>query len=175
MDASFYSIPKEKKHFTYAYLHQCARFSIEQAETSEEGSFYNCMSAIVFLAFCIEAYFNQIGKRLFPFWAKSKKGEFEPRLSHQAKLQFIAHELGITEDLSHPPFRAYIEIFKFRELIAHAKPGDFSQVETMCTIGKAKRLLVDTESMIAKIHEKAGYGDRPFAILGITGWKKGRR
>jgi len=154
------------EQFTYAYLYQCAQFMNEQAEKIEDGRFYNCMSSIIFCAFCIEAYLNRLGEKLFPFWKELEQ------LKHSNKLEIICQQINLFIDKSRSPFQSYNEIFKFRNLIAHAKLGEFPKFEKMCTIEHARKFITDTQDMIIAIHEKAGYGKFPFVIMGSSEWRK---
>lgn len=136
------------EQFTFVWLFQGAASEFEEAVSVKEGLFYNCMFSIVFSAFCIEAYLNQIGEKLFRNWA-----EFE-RQSHKKKLKKIAELLAFNPDFSSLPFKSYDEIFGFRNLIAHAKPGEFLKFERLCDLGPAFKFLCCTESMIREIHKK---------------------
>jgi hypothetical protein len=137
-----------ERHFPHAYWYNWAKNSLEQAKTTIEGHFYNSMVPMIFSAFCIEAYLNLLGENLFPCWAELE------RLPHRKKLAIIAKQLDMEINYSSSPFQTYGEIFKFRNWIAHAKPGEFSNVEKLCSLVNACKFLADTESMVRKIHEK---------------------
>ena len=175
--------PIKEEQFTFAWFFWVAGSSLEEAVSTEEGRFYNCISSIVFSAFCIEAYLNQIGEKLFPdCWAELE------RRPHKQKLKKIAERLQFKPDFSSLPFQSYDEIFRFRNLIAHAKPGEFTEFERLSDLGHAAKFLCCTEGMINEIHKKLAdhiethedvYGDdffdemgiskeNPFAILGFS-------
>ena len=137
-----------ERQFTFAWLFQGAESEFEEAVSVEEGSFYNFMFSVVFLAFSIEAYLNQIGEKLFPDWAKYE------RRPHKEKLKKVVRRLKFKPDFSSLPFQSYDEIFRFRNLIAHAKPGEFSEFERVCNLGSVFKFLCCTESMITEIHKK---------------------
>ena len=104
------SVTSERNIYTYGYLHSAATWAFEQAEMTEEGRFYNCMSSIILSAFCIEAYLNHIGNELLPYWDDEvKKG-----LSIQNKLKIICHHIGIIPDFSRRPFQSFIQIIKYQ-------------------------------------------------------------
>ena len=62
------SVKSTRNITTYVHLNSAAEWAIEQAEGTEEGRFYNCMSSIILSAFCIEAYLNHIGSELLSYW-----------------------------------------------------------------------------------------------------------
>jgi len=174
-------VSSERSVHTYGYLHSAAEWALEQAEGTEEGKFYNCMSSIILSAFCIEAYLNHIGSELLPYWDE----EVKRGLSVQNKLKIICHHLNMAPDYSRPPFQSFRHIVKYRNLLAHAitekvseqgtkivSDGErMSQPETWwekhSNLKTARRWLAHTESMITKIHEVAREGDIPFGILSI--------
>jgi len=172
-------VSRERSVYTYGYLHSAAQWALEQAEGTKEGQFFNCMSSIILSAFCIEAYLNHIGSELLPYWDEDvKRG-----LSIQNKLKIICHHLNMAPDYSHPPFKSFRHIVKYRNLLAHAITEKLSDKgtqivsdgerirdpetwwEKQTNLQTAKRWLADTESMITKIHEVARKGDIPFGIL----------
>jgi len=174
-------VSSERSVHTYDYLHSAAYWALEQAEGTEEGRFYNCMSSIILSAFCIEAYLNHIGSELLPYWDE----EVKRNLSVQNKLKIICHHLNMAPDYLHPPFQSFRHIVKYRNLLAHAITEKVSnkgiqivsdgermrQPETWwekrTNLKTAERWLADTESMITKIHKVARPGDIPFGILSI--------
>jgi hypothetical protein len=169
--------------YTYALLYEGARFAIEQAEGSEKGSFYNCMSSIILCAFCIEAYLNHVGSKLLPYWDDKIKKD----LSTESKLKIVCERVEVAVDFSEPPFQSFRTIRKFRNLMAHGKTEILSEQgirkatengqvqhfktwwEEQCTIKTSKRMLEDTQAMVTAIHKAAGYGDHPLAAFGIAG------
>jgi hypothetical protein len=157
-------------HFTYVYLYDMATYSRDQAEADEEGRFFNCMNAVVYSAFCVEAYLNHVGPRVLPCWDKEDCGI--DKLSPQAKLCLICDRLGLTLDISRQPFQSFRSIFKFRNLIAHARPGDFVSVQEMCTVKVANEVVAAARAMAKAIHLAAGLGRTPFVIRGMSGFRK---
>jgi len=174
-------VSTERNVYTYVYLHKAAIWALEQAEGTEEGKFYNCMSSIILSAFCIEAYLNHIGSELLPYWDEEiKKG-----LSTQNKLKIICHHLNLAPDFSRRPFQTFKQIMRFRNLLAHATSEKISDQGTQIVndgvrvilpktwweqhsnLQIAKRWLADTESIITAIHEVAGKGNFPFTMLAI--------
>jgi hypothetical protein len=173
------SVSSERTVHTYGYLRGAAEWALDQAEKTEEGRFYNCMSSIILSAFCIEGYLNHIGSELLPYWDE----EVKKNLSIRNKLKIICHHLNFSPDYSRRPFQSFNQIFKYRNLLAHAITEKISDKgiqilrdgerirnpetwwEKHTNPQTAKRWLADTESMITKIHKVAREDDIPFGIL----------
>lgn len=169
------SVSSERSIHTYSYLHSAATCALEQAEETEEGSFYNCMSSIILSAFCIEAYLNYIGSVLLPYW----DDEVKQGLSVHNKLKIICHHLNVVPDYSCRPFQSFKQIVKYRNLMAHATSEKISDKGTQMVcdgervkypktwweentkIECAKLWVADTESIISIIYEAAGRDDIP--------------
>lgn len=144
---------------TYVYLFNAAHLSMKNATTeeNEELVFLYCMSSIVFLAFCIEAYLNHIGEEEIQHW----EDDFE-RLRPIAKLRLIMHKHDEL-DFSRQPFRSFLDIFNVRNQLAHGKTvfvvEEYPKVPLakwgrLCNVKDAKRLIEDTEKMIRFVHAK---------------------
>ncbi|MFC1989380.1 hypothetical protein ACFLVW_02270 [Chloroflexota bacterium] len=166
----------------YAYLNSAAQWALEQAEGTEEGRFYNCMSSIMLSAFCIEAYLNYIGSEIIPYWDEDVK----QNINTPNKLKILCHHLNLAPDFSRRPFQSFKHITKYRNIIAHGTSVKISDQSTQTVrdgekvkypktwweeqsnLIFAKRWLADTESIIIAIHEAAGKGSIPFGILEIA-------
>jgi len=177
-------VSSERTVHTHSYLHSAAEWALEQAERTEEGRAYNCMSCIILSAFFIEGYLNHLGSELLPYWDE----EIKRNISVRNKLKIICHNLNFSPDYSRRPFQSFEYIFKYRNLLAHAISEKISDQRTQIirddermkepqtwwekhtNIRTAKRWLVDTESMITAIHKVARKGDIPFGILSIGGY-----
>lgn len=144
---------------TYVYLYNIAQLSIEEAKNEDDNEviFYKCMTAVVFLAFCIEAYLNHLGVDKIENWDE----DFE-RLSPLAKLRLLMNSYGKI-DLGIRPFQSFLEIFKIRNQLAHAKtvwvaekyPKEpMAKWQRSCTVPNVEKLYADTEEMIRIISVK---------------------
>jgi len=178
------SVDSTRTITTYVYLNSAAEWALEQAEGTKEGRIYNCMSSIILSAFCIEAYLNHIGSELLSYWDDEVKKD----ISVSNKLKIICHHLNLAPDLSRRPFQSFKHIIKFRNLMAHGTIVNISDqsIQTVrdgervkypktwweehSTLSFAKRWLADTESIITTIHEAAGKGNLPFALLEISSY-----
>ncbi|MDP1624730.1 MAG: hypothetical protein Q8L64_03065 [bacterium] len=144
---------------TYVYFFNVAGTSIKDAEVEkkEEIVFYKCMTSIVFLAFCIEAYLNHMGEDELQHW----KDDFES-LRPIAKLRLLMSKYGEL-DFSRRPFQSFSDIFDVRNQLAHGKtvfafekyPKEpLAKWGKLCNVKNVKKLFDDTEKMIRFIHTK---------------------
>jgi hypothetical protein len=176
----------ERQKYTYVELHHCAEWSIKQADPSGAGSFYNAMSAMIFCAFCIEAYLNHVGSELFDYWE-----DHLDRLGPMGKLRLVCEKLEVDADFSRMPFQAASVLFRYRDALAHGKtktiekeshheiltPGWVRDLatdwENQTRIEEARKLFNATEAMITEIHKAAGLGERPFIVIEAGGTSAG--
>ena len=169
-------ISGEGEIITYAWMWKNAKISLEAAEKSEEGQFFNVMNTVVFSAFAMEAFFNHLGLKRIEDWQKKER-----KLSKLKKLMFWLSELKIEADISQRPYFSVTEAFRFRDLLAHGKTEVVNQNEKvefeedeqnnymienewmkLCNFETAKRIFIDVETLIYKLYKAAGYGDYPF-------------
>lgn len=158
-----------KRIYTYAYLRAASWHAYQDADEKEEGRFYNNMISIVFSAFTLEAYLNQLGEALFRCWSK-----VERKLGPEDKLHLIAERIPFHLDFGKRPFQSFRPIIRFRNYMAHGR-SEFLQEETAqlllpeeepdlpdpewkseITLANAKRYLDDTKAMIESLHSAAG-------------------
>jgi hypothetical protein len=152
--------------FTFAYLNNGAAFFLQHAEKSTAGGLYNCLAVLAFSAFCLEAYLNEMGSRMFRHWRL-----LERSLSTATKLTLITDQIGVSPDRSSRPFQSLHELHLVRNFIAHPKPGEFRRLSSFCTLEHATRLKQDMRDMVLQIHQSAGYSDDPFLLLSSTAWE----
>jgi len=87
------------------------------ARSVEEGSFYGSMASIVFSAFAYEAFLNMIGQKVLPAAEWKKIG----RASWKEKHRLLLKKLELPSDFSVEPESTLIELFEFRNRIAHGR------------------------------------------------------
>jgi hypothetical protein len=110
---------------TYQLLFETARRELDQAKASPSGSKYCLISAGVFVALTVEAFFNDLGSRLIPSWSQLL------RLDPLEKAEVLNMELFNEKvDWSVRPFQSVTAAFEFRRALAHA------HAETL-SLGKA--------------------------------------
>ncbi len=165
----------------YVDLYHAAKFSVERAENSDEPEFYNCLSALLFCAFCLESYLNHIGRAYFENWQKDLE-----KLSPHAKLRLIAVErMRAKPDFSRRPFQSFNQLFKFRNSLVHGKTETVSYVamfddvvspakkpladwEKICDLKHAKRLFQDMKEIIQVLHSYTPIASRnPFGYFDV--------
>lgn len=186
MSDSPYRVTDERTVYSYVCLREGACAALAQAKDSEKHRFHNCMSVIIFSAFCLEAYLNHLGQDRFEYW----DDDIKKNLTVENKLKIIAHDLGLTLDFSRRPFQSFRTTFKFRNLVAHAQtdkkthqgdhalregqdPSTMIQEpqtwwEKQCSLQSAQRLLEDAERIISLLHKETGSKTDPFRILSST-------
>ena len=100
---------------TYQLLFETARRELEQAKASPSGSKYCLISAGVFVALTVEAFFNDLGSRLIPSWSQLL------RLDPLEKAEVLNMELFNEKvDWSVRPFQSIAAALGFRRALAHA-------------------------------------------------------
>ncbi|WP_351009971.1 hypothetical protein [Shewanella sp. S1-58-MNA-CIBAN-0166] len=165
---------------TFAYMFIGAKHMLEQAEESEIGQLYNIVSCLTYCAFTLEAYFNHFGKLQNDDW-----DNIERNYSKLKKYKKFCKDLDLSIDFKKPPYSSLIEIFSYRDQMAHGKstiefvtkeveleiekPNEFragAGWQEYATIDNAKKALEHTSQIISELHIAAGYGDKPFNKLG---------
>jgi hypothetical protein len=165
---------------SFGYIHIGAKHMLKQAEQSEEGQLYNLVGCLTFSAFTLEAFFNHYGKLKNPEWDR-----IERNYSKLKKYKFFSNENGIQYDFNVRPYSTIIELFKFRDTMAHGKsttesvekpikldpvhPNRFSTgAEWMeyATFENAYKAIEDVEKIVNELHFAGGFHGNPFANLG---------
>lgn len=149
---------------TYVAVHATAHHLLITAEETEVGRLLNLQAAMVFMAFSFESYLNHIGSEEITFWDQIE------RISWSSKLEAISKQISFNLDKSKAPFQAIIEIFKFRDYLAHGRtqkldceakitnekpPYDHAwrilPHETL-EVERCKKLFLDLDSAIEKLN-----------------------
>ncbi len=129
----------QERHFSaHHMLIRAASVAIDRAKEKRPGWFYDELSAMTFAALAIEALGNSIGERVIDGW----ETDFESA-SPIAKLRLLADRLGVTYDKSVEPWSGAIELVKFRNRVAHAKPQIVTSSE-LDDAGEFDKRLFDT-------------------------------
>jgi hypothetical protein len=110
-----YETTYEVESKTYAAIFHTAWHLLDMAESHEMGKLLNLQAATVFFAFTFEAYLNHVGAEELTFWAEVD------RISYQKKLSVLSKHLGFAKDLSKPPLKTILELFKLRDALAHGR------------------------------------------------------
>ena len=154
----------ERTLYIHAYLYEASDFALEQAQQTEEGSFYNCLYSIIMAAFYVEAYLNYVGREHFDEW--------DEKATPLDKLKAVAREIGIEVNNGRKPFQSIRLVNKFRNCLAHGHIAKLSNSyirtkscirklsadselltwwESVCTINSASRYLRDIEEVVHMI------------------------
>ena len=102
-----------------AYLH------LEAASSSELSRFNNALAALTLAALAIEALANSIGDRIVQDWK-----DFET-LSPLGKIRFLSERLAVQFDKQQEPWATIHWLGVFRNRIAHAKPEEILDVQSV--------------------------------------------
>jgi len=160
---------EETQTNTYLYLYKTAKINLEELENSQSGSFYKIIICITFCAFTLEAYMNHIGYDNCNFWNEVEKNK------PLEKLKILYSTFNLEFDKSSRPLQSIIEMYKYRNLLAHGKTEtttnttsinqevteiDMSQIvgfaqtrwESMTTSSNARRYFDDMKKVIELLH-----------------------
>lgn len=94
------------------------------------GSFYTDLVTMVFAFHTIEAYLNFVGERLAPEIWQDERNFFrkEPYRGFNGKLRKVLELVGLPWlEPALRPLKTILELKELRDLIAHAKPENFSE------------------------------------------------
>jgi len=165
---------------TFAYMRIGAKQMLEQATQSEIGQLYNIISCLTFSAFTLEAYFNHFGKLRDKNWE-----EIERKYSKLQKYKQFCQLCGLKYNLKERPYSTMIELFSFRDCMAHGKSSiDYvkkeiefdSEKPTRFTVGpdwkeyatleNAEKAIQDVETMILELHAAGKFSGNVLNDLG---------
>lgn len=165
---------------SFAYIHIGAKHMLSQAENFQDGQLYNLIGCLTFSAFTLEAYFNHFGALKKPNW-----DQIERKYSKRKKFELFCDEYGINYDFEIRPYSTIVELFRFRDTMAHGKSTEDSVEKKVkvnpqhpnrftagpdwmeyATLENAHIALVDVEKIINELHRAGGYNENPFNNLG---------
>jgi len=165
---------------SYMYLFSASSNALNLAPKNKGEKFLNYMTAMLFSAFCIEAFLNHLLMHKFKFW-EILKGKLSP----SEKLSIVAKELDIDLDYSRRPFQSFKSIFKFRNLLVHAKTEHLSaenyelpeeedeswyrdnprsEWQEMVTFRNANQFNEDTKKIVEFLYSKMNLDGDPWAF-----------
>ena len=166
--------------YTFAYLRQAAHNAFDTARKACEGANYHRISAVLFASLTIEAHLNHVGERVIPNWETT-----EPTIRWSEKLKYVAQELGVTLDLEKGWGQTAVELFHFRDKLAHGKTYDHDVKYKYRDGGTEKddcldppwlrkywadhavaRVLEHLDQLLKTFHEKAGLDLHTLNLVG---------
>ena len=178
MEPEFITMRGKVTFYPLGYLWNGALRAFEVAKTDRTGSNYDRVSAALFCAFAVEAHLNHIGESQWPFW-----GAID-RLSWKSKLLLIADKLSLKADFGCRPFSTLIELFDFRNHLAHGRnqtdevsyqyrndEDDFTNTDPKWLMrywsdAAIERNLTDVQQVMELFLEKAGFDKGTLALMG---------
>lgn len=160
-----------------------AKNLLQLARSQEDGSFYWSMATVVFTAFTYEAFLNVVGEEVLG----SEEWKKIDRASWRKKHAAVLTALSLPSDLSSRPESTLIELFEFRNQMAHGREEELvlngisvadlrpltlqeatsTEWEKKCTTVYAATAFEDVRAMGFKISKAANRpvcGDNPFGI-----------
>jgi hypothetical protein len=158
---------------TFARIFQVAKWTLKQASEEEKGSTHNCLAALVFLAFTLEAYVNHMAVSRIPDWPS-----IERNLGQQRRLRLLLSKVGLDPSFEERPFRSVAELVEIRDQLAHGRTveireetqdeGDINDGFTPAQANwekaanpiAVKAYLEDVRTIVGMIHEAAGIPGR---------------
>jgi len=109
----------------HGYLSNGAWYMLKVAGSTHEGKYYYLCASLLFSAFTLESYLNYIGLNYINFWSRIEK------INVRDKLNVIYEYKSINVDWGNRPFQTIIDLFRFRNMMAHAKPSEYSGTTTI--------------------------------------------
>lgn len=149
-----------------------SRVLLKQGQEQPRGSVHQFRASLVFTAFALEAYLNWLGHSQVKNW------RYLERLKPREKLEVVAGQFGIKVDYGKRPWSTVIELFGFRNDIAHGKPKTLNEAttepvdehldrklgvfletpwESFCTEANAIRAREDVEAIAEQLHAAATF------------------
>lgn len=176
-------VQSKKTIFTFSYLFIAALEALRQAKNTEEGSFYNFMTAELFSAFSLEAYLNHLGEQKLPYWQS-----IERKLGPTEKLKILCHEMDLKPDFGVRQFQSFGILFQLRNSLVHGKTEYMetsgeqflddrekpnltkAKWQNLINLDMAIQLTDDTQKMIEQLHAKSGMQRNPLFNLESGQW-----
>lgn len=171
----------KKDMVTFAYMRLGAKHMLKLAEESQKGQLYLLVASLIFSAFTLEAYLNHLGKLRNKEW-----DEIERKYPKLDKYKLFSAAANVRVDFGVRPYRTLIELFNFRDHMAHGKTireqpfaidvnanEDYlpqilveNDWQAAVTLEMARHAIADVEVLIKELHSSSGFSDNPFNKLG---------
>jgi hypothetical protein len=113
---------KKRRIYSFNIHFNAAKYYLELSKNKDQSEEMNSTSCLVFAAFGIEAFLNQVGEQLFSSWEDHLKKSLSP----EAKLHLVAERIGLRVDFGKRPFQSFRTLFQFRNAMAHSVTEDLS-------------------------------------------------
>lgn len=170
----------KKTTITFVYMHTGAKHMLELAEQSQDGQLYTLVASLVFSAFTLESYLNHLGQLRHSDWDKIERKY--PKLK---KFTMFCEAAKLEVDLTARPYSTMVELFAFRDQMAHGKTtteavrtmidaqgprlphiNNDTEWQAFATIERARQGIEDVVALVKELHKASGYTGNPFARSG---------
>jgi hypothetical protein len=118
------TVKRERKVSMYSELRQANFVLLKNAKLKRDGYIYEHLSCIIMTAFSFEAFMNDLGSKILPYWNKIE------RVSHEVKMSILSDRIRLVPDYSMRPYQTISEVFFIRNTVAHGKPQTLSTKPT---------------------------------------------
>ena len=108
-------VRKERHYRPHAEFYHAAHVHLEHVKEQQPGFYYSLLSGFLMSAFTLEAYLNYVGPIVEAGWDDFDKA------SPLAKLRHVARVVGVPLDSGCRPMQSIIELFTFRNRMAHPR------------------------------------------------------
>lgn len=165
----------------YDEFYNLTYYSLQEAERTEEGRFYNSLITMVFCAFSLEAYLNHLGEQKVSNWYS-----IERSLNYSQKLKLIADTTKNKIDMREKPYCFMNSIFDYRKLIVHGKTSRLTKKqsiipntipdmplafwEKMTTLQKARDFRIHTKDIIESLSKNIEDNEIPLGTPSDAMW-----
>ncbi len=142
MDKSIFKVNIERTIKPYDEFYNLTFFSLDQARKEAEGRFYNCLITMVFCAFTLEAYLNDIGNQLVKDWDSIERDK-----NPYEKLSLFQEITNVKICRSTKPYCYINSIFDYRKEIVHGKTKTLNGIDLVKVDEIPKMPLTKWETM----------------------------
>jgi hypothetical protein len=172
-------LKKERDFRPHAEHYHAASVFYDNASKSERGSALQLQAALVFCAFCVEAYLNHMGRTCLARWDDVERAPVF------AKLRLLLSEFSVHLAPGERPLQTIRQLFRYRDWMAHSKSaviteeleyeGEIDESTRMATpkhkwedfntLANTRRCLDDVAALVKSLNEKAPVPDRSLLIV----------
>ena len=174
-----------RRVYTFKELSNACFFSLQLAQETEAGSFYNLMFSMLGSAFAVEAYLNHLGQDKF---GEKEWEKIERSMNPESKLRVLARLIDYNLDFGRRPCQTFADMFKYRNAIAHARTETLTfeegqeydpmegptvpetKWEQATTLETAERYYEDARELVRQLHEAAGLPEHQLRYSGSSEW-----
>ena len=118
---------RERNLITYSEHWHSSRTFLKLGIENPKGSYHQFLGSILFTAFTLEAFLNNVGELIFKTWEDLEK------LTPKGKINVIAEKIELKVNFGDMPWKIVPEIFGVRNKIAHGK-NELLQDERLLSI-----------------------------------------